>query len=57
MKVSHRRSPFCIEGRRTAKGARMKVRWTDDVVGWTHVMSRFVEHKNICKPQRTVMTP
>jgi hypothetical protein len=29
----------------------------DDVIGWTHVMSSFVGHKNICKFQRTVMTP
>jgi hypothetical protein len=28
----------------------------DDVVRWTRVTSSFVEHRNICKSQMTVMT-
>jgi hypothetical protein len=55
--VSHRRSPFPIEGQRTAKGARTEVRGTDDMAEWTRVLSRFVGHRNICKPQMTIMTP
>jgi hypothetical protein len=39
------------------KGARTEVRSTDDVVGWTRVMSRFVGYENICKHQMTVITP
>jgi hypothetical protein len=27
------------------------------VAQWTHVMSLLVGHKNICKSQRTVITP
>jgi hypothetical protein len=57
MEVSHRRPPFRTEGRRMAKGARTEVRWIDDVAGWTRVMSKFVEHRNNCKPQRIVMIP
>jgi hypothetical protein len=57
MEVSHRRPPFHTEGRRMAKGARTEVRWIDDVAGWTRVMSKFVEHRNNCKPQRIVMIP
>jgi hypothetical protein len=29
----------------------------DDVAGWTRVTSSFVGHRNICKYQRTVITP
>jgi hypothetical protein len=29
----------------------------DDVAGWTHTTSSFVEHGNICKSQRILMTP
>jgi hypothetical protein len=48
---------FFTEGRRTAKGARTEIRWTDDVTGWTCVMSRFTGHRNIYRTQRIVMTP
>jgi hypothetical protein len=39
------------------EGARSEVYQMDDMAGWTHVTSLFVGHKNICKSQRTVMTP
>jgi hypothetical protein len=39
------------------EGARSEVYQLDDVAGWTRSASLFVRHENICKPQRTVMTP
>jgi hypothetical protein len=35
---------------------RAEVLVLDDVAWWTHATSSFVEHENICKSQRTVMT-
>jgi hypothetical protein len=28
----------------------------DDVARWTHIISSFVRHINICKSQRTIMS-
>jgi hypothetical protein len=46
----HQRSK---DGERT----RSKVYQMDDMAEWTHVASLFMRHENICKPQRTIMTP
>jgi hypothetical protein len=48
---------FLYRRRTMVKEARTEVRWTDDVARWIRVMSQFMGHGNICKPQMTVMTP
>jgi hypothetical protein len=40
-----------------SEGTRSEVYQMDDVAGWTCVVSLYVRHKNICKSQRTVMSP
>jgi hypothetical protein len=37
------------------EGVELEVYLIDNVIGWTHVVSLFVGHENICKSQRTVM--
>jgi hypothetical protein len=67
------RGHFCTRGFKMVKGSRWRssshrrpqddeeampeVYPMDDVAGRTCVASSFVRHENICKSQRTVMTP
>jgi hypothetical protein len=55
-KVPRRRSSL-HQRLEDGEGVESEVYQIDDMAGWTHIASLFVGHKNICKSQKTVITP